>query len=318
MWNFFQRNLLIHLSLLIIHSSSLTNTNRKFILPHKASFGVHKSHTLIRSLRGGEIDSDDEDDSEYDDESEDDDDDFDERYALDDAEDEFAGETTLSRALSAWAKTPPLTKAYLTASFTASAYGYLMNKNEFPPILSMDWKSTLSRLQFWRPLTAFLNVGPFGLTWLITGHFLWTYMSTLERLSHDQPYDFWILMTFGCISIVSCYGFLRITPKTLGHNLSAYLVYIWSRYHEGVEVNLFELFNTRAELLPWFFMGQTFLLEGELPILDFQGIVFGHIYHHCKTHGFLNAPHALVNWYNSDSAAGIREKYKKISADFEL
>jgi hypothetical protein len=81
---------------------------------------------------------------------------------------------------------------------------------------------------------------------------------------------------------------------------------------------MFELFNTKAELLPWFFLAQTFLLEGELPVLDFLGIVFGHIYHHCKTIGLLKAPDSLVGWYNGEGAAGIRKKYKQISADFEI
>ena len=64
---------------------------------------------------------------------------------------------------------------------------------------------------------------------------------------------------------------------------------------------------------------QTFLLEGELPILDFLGIVFGHVYHHCKTVGLLRAPEEMVKWYKeSDSAEAIRKKYKKISVDFEM
>jgi hypothetical protein len=66
---------------------------------------------------------------------------------------------------------------------------------------------------------------------------------------------------------------------------------------------------------------QTFLLEGEPPVLDFLGIVFGHVYHHCKTVGILRAPEFVVQWYHkSDSsyAKAIRNKYKKISADFEV
>jgi len=83
---------------------------------------------------------------------------------------------------------------------------------------------------------------------------------------------------------------------------------------------MFELFNTRAELLPWLFLAQTFLLEGELPILDFFGIVFGHIYHHFYTVGILRAPESLKQWYKSDDdlAVRIRNEYKPISSDFEL
>jgi hypothetical protein len=65
---------------------------------------------------------------------------------------------------------------------------------------------------------------------------------------------------------------------------------------------------------------QTFLLEGELPFLDFFGIVFGHVYHHLKTKGILKAPPALIAWYKGDSgfAKGLRRKYKIISQDYEL
>ena len=65
---------------------------------------------------------------------------------------------------------------------------------------------------------------------------------------------------------------------------------------------------------------QTFLLEGEVPILDFLGIVFGHIYHHYKTTNVLRTPRFVINWYNGDNkyATMLREKYKTISSDFEM
>lgn len=263
-----------------------------------------------------EADSDDESHDEYlldMDEDDDDDDDF-----L--AESEFNEDNTLERFMDAFVKTPPLTKAYLTCSFGATLYGYVCNKNQFPPFLSLEWKPVLTKLQLWRPLTAFFNFGPFGLGYIMTAHFVWTYMATLERLSHKAPYDFWIMILFGQLSMVIGYPLLKLSPRFLGHNLSTFLVYIWARYHEGLEVNLFELFNTRAELLPWFFLAQTFLLEGEPPILDFLGIVFGHIYHYCKTVGVLRAPPSLVAWYQGESkqATAIRKQYKQISSDFEM
>ncbi len=172
------------------------------------------------------------------------------------AEDDFGDENTLSQVVDAYQKTPPLTKAYLTASFGAAVLGYITNKNDFPSILQLDWKPILTQLQIWRPLTAFLNFGPLGLGYLMTAHFVWTYMSTLERLNHSKPYDFWLMMFFGSTSMVLGYSIMGLSPRFLGHNLSTFLVYVWSRYHEGMEVNMFELFNTRAELLPWFFLAQ--------------------------------------------------------------
>lgn len=283
-------------------------------------------------LRGGAAEDSDDDDE--DEESEDEDDlfDFDDNDLMNDDENSgggvgdagFSEDGTLERTLEAWKKTPPLTKAYLSASMVATVAGFLFNGNQFPSILSLQdgtWKLVWQRLQLWRPITAFFNFGPLGLGYVMTGQFVWTYMSTLERLSYQKPYDFWIMILFGQVTMLIGYTVLRLSPRFLGHNLSTFFVYIWARYHEGMEVNLFELFNTRAELLPWFFLAQTFLLEGELPVLDFLGIVFGHIYHHCKTVGVLRAPKALVQWYEksqSPLAVRIRQQYKDISTDFEI
>ena len=295
------------------------------LLPHhqgvhrkvKVPFSLRLSSSIL-STRGGD-DSNDEKENE-DDEDFDDDDDFAlDVDSFDTAEDDFQEESSVGRMVDAWHKTPPLTKLYLSASFIATMTGYLSNPNHsFPAILQLDWQKTFRKMQLWRPLTAFLNVGNFGLAYVMTAHFLWTYMSTLERLNHHAPYDFWIMMGFGMTSMVVGYGMFRLSPRFLGHNLSTFLVYVWSRYHEGLEVNMFEMFNARAELLPWFFLAQTFLLEGEVPLLDFLGIVFGHVYHHCKTVGLLRAPDALVAWYHGPGGAGIRKKYKHISADFEM
>ncbi|KAL3764098.1 hypothetical protein ACHAWU_003910 [Discostella pseudostelligera] len=271
----------------------------------------------ITLIRGGAFDDDSDDESDMSDFDFDNDENM---FDFDAAEDDFGDENTLTQIIEAYHKTPPLTKAYLTASFGAALLGYITNKNDFPSILQLEWKPILTQLQIWRPLTAFLNFGPLGLGYLMTAQFVWTYMSTLERLNHSKPYDFWFMMFFGSASMVLGYSVMGLSPRFLGHNLSTFMVYVWSRYHEGMEVNMFELFNTRAEMLPWFFLAQTFLLEGEVPILDFLGIVFGHIYHHYKTTNVLRTPNFVIQWYNGDSqyARMLREKYKTISSDFEM
>ena len=279
--------------------------------------------SLIYSIRGGSRYSDDEDEiiqGDDDDIVDDDDLDFDEGTMNSINDDDFSEDSFVTQLIDSWKKTPPLTKAYLTASFAATMMGYLTNKNDFPSILLLDWRPTIMSLQIWRPFTAFLNIGPFSLGYLMTAQFVWTYMATLERLNHNHPYDFWFMIAFGCASMVAGYSILQISPRFLGHNLSTFLVYVWSRYHEGLEVNMFELFNTRAEMLPWFFLLQTFLLEGELPILDLLGIVFGHIYHHYKSTNVLKTPQFIVDWYNSDGpySTAIRQRYKEISSDFEM
>lgn len=303
---------------LLCMASTEANTlhSSLFALPmsrHQARKEARVATRWLLTTRGGS-------DEETDDYSEDDDfaeeeEDFFGEFG-DDGEDDFAEDNNVDRIIQAFKDTPPLTKGYLTASFLATGAGYV-SKTDFPPLLVLDWTKVFYRGQIWRPITTFLNFGRFGLGYVLTIHFVWTYMSTLERLHHHKPYDFWIMIAFGMLSMVVGYPIMKLSPRFLGHNLSTFLVYIWSRYHEGLEVNMFELFNTRAEMLPWFFLAQTFLLEGELPVLDFLGIVFGHIYHHCKTVGLLRAPEGVVRWYKeSKGAAAIRNEYKKISTDF--
>ncbi|KAL3945460.1 MAG: hypothetical protein SGBAC_000431 [Bacillariaceae sp.] len=253
---------------------------------------------ILLSTRGGSDEEEYDTDNESESEEEDIFDDFD---LEEDVEENFDEDNIVERLIQAYKDTPPLTKGYLTASAVVTGMGYL-SKTDFPKILVLDWKKVLYKAQIWRPFTTFLNFGRFGLGYAMTMHFVWTYMGTLERLHHHKPYDFWIMIIFGMMSMVVGYPAMKMNPKFLGHNLSTFLVYVWSRYHEGLEISMFDLFTTRAELLPWFFLGQTFLLEGEPPIMDFLGIVFGHVYHHCKTIGLLRAPEGVVNWYkNTDS-----------------
>ena len=222
-----------------------------------------QSSSRLILIRGGAAydDDDDDEEEEEDDESDFSDFDFDDGTfdfdsAIGAADDDFGDEGTLSQIAEAYRKTPPFTKAYLTASLGAALLGYATNGNDFPTLLQLEWKPILTKMQVWRPLTAFLNFGPLGLGYLLTAHFVWTYMSTLERLNHSRPYDFWLMMLFGSSSMVVGYSIMGLTPRLLGHNLSTFMVYVWSRYHEGLEVNMFELFSTRAELLPWFFLAQ--------------------------------------------------------------
>eukprot|EP00594_Rhizosolenia_setigera_P015674 CAMPEP_0178965384 /NCGR_PEP_ID=MMETSP0789-20121207/16251_1 /TAXON_ID=3005 /ORGANISM="Rhizosolenia setigera, Strain CCMP 1694" /LENGTH=337 /DNA_ID=CAMNT_0020650361 /DNA_START=102 /DNA_END=1115 /DNA_ORIENTATION=- len=308
------------------NSQRLSIPRSKIIKQAHDPFKITKSTSSLLAvdvLRGGGS-SDFYDSDDYDNESSDFDFDMmdDDMEGLDDDMNSFEDDSSLTQIVEAFHKTPPLTKVYLSCSMAATLYGYLTSKTkEFPEILLLDWNAIVTKGQIWRPLTCFLNFGPFGFGYIMTAHFVWTYMSTLERLNYDHPYDFWMMIFFGQVTMLIGYFFLGVSSKFLGHNLSTFLVYIWSRYHEGLEVNMMELFNTRAELLPWFFLAQTALLEGEFPLLDLMGILFGHIYHHCKTTHVLKTPDAIKRWYRNDNnkySKIIREQYKQISADFEL
>ena len=275
------------------------------------------------SLMEDEYDDDDDDVfedalEEEEEEEEEEDEDFDDFDDMDETDVDFEEPGMIDDFLKALHKTPPVTKIYLMATFATAAYSSLFNQNKFPEILLLDWKKVAQRLHIWRPFTAFLNCGSLGLSYVLTMQFAWHYMSTLERLCHKTPYDYWIMMVFGQISMVVVYGALRLNPRILGHNLGTFLLYIWSKTYEGAQVDMFGLFTVKAELLPWMMMAQTYLLEGEPPLLDVLGIVFGHIYYYCKTIGAVRAPKALQTWYKTSAAAQpIRALYQPISSEFE-
>jgi len=286
---------------------------------------LRPSTTLaLLKARGGAIDSDYEEESSaeegfYDEEEQSGDDDLFGDFDFDgDSIDDFKEDNTMDRIIDEYHRTPPITKAYLTSSFVVTALGYFMTNNEFPSLLSLNWEKVFKNGQIWRPLTAFLNLGSFGLVgYPMTVHFVHQYMSFLERLAHNKPYDFWIMIFFGMTSMLVGYPIMKMSPRFLGHNLSTFLVYIWSRMFEGVDVGVFDFIHIKAELLPWFLLAQTFLLEGEPPTLDFLGIVFGHVYYHFRKAGKLSAPTWLITWYNeSPNAQALRTKYKTISSDF--
>ena len=77
------------------------------------------------------------------------------------------------------------------------------------------------------------------MNYLLTIHFVWTYMSQLEKLNFKAPEDFFVLIVFGAVTLLPLYSALGLSTKFLGHNLSTYLVYIWARLFEGTTVSPF-------------------------------------------------------------------------------
>ncbi|GMH65745.1 hypothetical protein TL16_g04271 [Triparma laevis f. inornata] len=167
----------------------------------------------------------------------------------------FDDSSLIPRLLQHYHSTPPITKIYLTSSFATALFSFILNNNQFPKILTLQYSKLLTG-QFWRPITQFLNLGPLSLSYFLTLQFLWTYMSSIEKLLHTTPTTFINLLILIPSLMVISYGVLGLNVELLGHNFSTFLVYLWSRLHEGMEVNLMELFTLRAEVLPWFFLGE--------------------------------------------------------------
>jgi Derlin-2/3 len=169
-------------------------------------------------------------------------------------------------------------------------------------------------VQIWRPLTNFLFLGNFGLNYVLTAHFMWTYMSYLERMRCKDPAEFLVMVLFGAASLVVTTAVCGQEPVYLGHNLSCYLVYIWSRAFEGQDVDVMGLFHLSAHLLPWFFVAQSMLLERMLPVSDLLGIAVGLVYHSLATRKVLRAPAFLRRAFAQKK---IRRMYKKFEDELQ-
>ena len=243
-------------------------------------------------------------------------DDTDEDFDMDEDEGPTGQQNhALSSVTGMWAKTPPITQIYVGSSIVLTLLAFGLNKNVWPEIFNLDWKSVVTGFQFWRPFTAFLFFGPFGLNYILTIQFVWTYMAQLEKLHFNKPAEFFMLLVFGALTLMAGYAGIGLSTQFLGHNLSTFLVYIWARTFEGTDVNVMDLFNLKAEMLPWFFCAQTFLLEGEIPWADFLGIVVGHLYHYIfleKKIGFV--PQVVKDFFASEA---MQREYAKFKDDFE-
>ena len=111
-------------------------------------------------LRGGGKHAEEEEDGYGDG----DDDDFDE---MDFSDGGASGKNLLSGIGEMWAKTPPMTQAYCGSSVAITVACWALNKNQWPEALNLRWGAVLGG-QIWRPISAFLYFGPFGLNYILT------------------------------------------------------------------------------------------------------------------------------------------------------
>lgn len=211
-----------------------------------------------------------------------------------------------------WDRTPPITQLYVGCSTAITLLSFAFNKNKWPSFLHFDWSPILFQGQFWRLISAFFFLGPLDIFYPLTIQFVWQHMSTLEKLSSQQPEEFALMTLFGAVALIALYTATGVSMKFLGHNLATYFVYLWARLFEGQDVNFMDLFTLKAEMLPWFFCAQTYLLEHEIPIADLIGIAVGHCYHYLTQRQVLRVPQALKAWFQQP---GVKNRYARFKED---
>lgn len=203
-------------------------------------------------------------------------------------------------------KTPPITRYFILSSAVITILSSAFNGNRWPRFLHFEWTPFLFQFQWWRIVTAFLFFGQLDIFYPLTMQFVWQHMGQLERLNSKNPEDFVVMTVFGALALILLYPLLGISMKMVGHNLATFYVYIWARTFEGSDVNFMDFFTLKAELMPWFFCLQTFLLEQEVPLADLIGIVVGHIYYYLRNKGVLTVPAAVQEWFRQSA---VRKAY---------
>jgi Derlin-2/3 len=221
----------------------------------------------------------------------------------------------LQRVKDIWNRTPPITQLYLFISVAITSLSFLFNRNKWPRILSFNIRDVIGKMHFWKVFTGFFNLGQLDVFYLLTVQYVWQNMSQLEKLSFKNPEDFVVMLFFGMFSLLITYSLLNLPTVYLGHNLTSFLVYIWSRLFEGMDVNFMDLITLKAEHLPYFTVLQGLVLEGQLPITDIIGILVGYLFYYLKQKDLIHSPTWLKLILQRSS---IHKSYEKFKEDFEM
>uniref|UniRef100_A0A3Q1GC01 Derlin n=1 Tax=Acanthochromis polyacanthus TaxID=80966 RepID=A0A3Q1GC01_9TELE len=162
---------------------------------------------------------------------------------------------------------PVVTRAYTTACVLTTAAVQLEVITPFQLYFNPDL--IIRRYQIWRVITSFLFFGSLGFSFLFNIIFLYRYCRMLEEGSfRGRTADFVFMFLFGGI-VMSLFG-LFANIFFLGQAFIIMLVYVWSRRHPLIRMNLFGLLNFQAPFLPWVLMGFSLLLGNSI-VVDLLG-----------------------------------------------
>eukprot|EP00371_Babesia_bovis_P000551 XP_001609198.1 Der1-like family [Babesia bovis T2Bo] len=218
----------------------------------------------------------------------------------------------LSRYVKAIKRLPPVTSSYITLSTIMALLSWGFNDNYPLEILQFDLKSFKSG-KIWRILTPFLNFGQLWLAHIFMAQSVALYMASVEVSHCAKPEKFLEFMTFGtmCISLYgladSLFGKQENTMGSAAYHLHTYVLYYWSRLNEGTVVNCFDLFNLPAEMVPFIFVLQNYLLYKEIYATDIAAIAAAHFY-------FYNLSNTKAIWpFSLLRKIGFKKLYERFN-----
>lgn len=219
--------------------------------------------------------------------------------------------SSILNIFSLWNNAPPISKCYVGASVGLTTLLMIINGNEWPEILILNWPKILTKFQIWRIFASFLYFGPMGLNYILTLQFVWQFFPQLEKIYYKEPEVFCTMLLYGAISFIALFTFLGVSPYLLGHNFTTFIVYIWSRFFAGTEVGFLNVLSFNADLLPWFFCAQSLLIDKQFPVADLLGILVGHFVLYLQTKKLLFIPAFVKDFFTQEKIKNIYSKYNE-------
>jgi len=170
---------------------------------------------------------------------------------------------------------PVITRAYTTACVLTTVAVQLGSVSPFQ--LYFNPHLIFHNFQIWRLVTTFLFFGTLGFNFLFNMIFTYRYSRMLEEGAfRGRTADFFYMFLFGGVLMIIIALFVNL--PFLSQAFTIMLVYVWSRRNPFVRMNFFGLLNFQAPYLPWVLLGFSLLLGNSI-VVDFIGIVVGHIYY---------------------------------------
>ncbi|CAA22611.2 Der1-like (degradation in the ER) family [Schizosaccharomyces pombe] len=172
-------------------------------------------------------------------------------------------------------QTPPVTRYIVLGTlFTTLAvnFGYVSDLKIF-----FNWKLFLAKGEYWRAITTFLYVGPFGLELILYLSFLLRFMSMLERSSpppQTQSFLKTVLIVWFSLLVTSYFSYMPFAASYFSFTM----LYIWSWKHPLYRISILGLFDVKAPYVPWVMVLLRWLRTGIFPLLDLISALIGHVY----------------------------------------
>ncbi|CAI8619723.1 unnamed protein product [Vicia faba] len=185
---------------------------------------------------------------------------------------------------------PPISKAYVTACFVATAAFHLGLYD--PLLIALSFDEVFYRFQVWRLFTNFFFLGPFSIGFVFHLIMILRYGVQLEKGAFDRrTADFLWMMIFGAFALLVLSANPFFWFPFLAASLVFMLLYVWSREFPSAVVSFYGLVEFKAFYLPWMMLALDVILGSSI-VPDMLGIIAGHLFY------FLTVLHPLASGNN--------------------